>query len=166
MAASIDPFLVLGVERHFSIDGNQVRLAQVRALRESHPDVCCGSVANAVEVSARVNQAAQTLFNDAARADALLGLVDPLGRDPPPESGFLLWTIELREQIDEKRAASSLDHEWVTAIKNELSAKRQGAVDQFSNAWSSDVMAARRARVSWRYIDRMIEALRECEDLP
>lgn len=154
-----DPFLVLGIERAFDVSDADIRRRQASLLRCFHPDRIAGAPDAVRERcaadAARVNAAASTLLDAARRADALLSLTDPDGRDPPLPPDVLEESLALRMEIEEA------DDERRRECGREAEARRDGCIAAFAAAWKTDAAQARRARVEWRYWDRMVSAVHE-----
>lgn len=151
-----DPFLVLGVERAFCLDEADIRRRQAALLRCFHPDRIA-SAPDAVRErcaadAARVNAAASTLLDAARRADVLLVLTDPDGRDPPLTPEVLEQSLALRMELEEADEARRGE------LGREAARRRDASITAFAAAWKGDVVRARRARVEWRYWDRMVNA--------
>ncbi|MDA0802567.1 MAG: hypothetical protein O2819_02270 [Planctomycetota bacterium] len=149
---AVDPFEILGVARAFEVDIAHVRRRQVAMLRESHPDLhATGRDADGARAGA-VNQAVAIVSDPARRADALLRLSDGGGKDPslPPED--LERALALRMELD------GADDATRESMARQAREARDDAIAAFAAAWDLDAAAARRARVRWRYWDRLLAA--------
>lgn len=105
LAASGDPFELLGLSRAWTLTDAQVRSAQVRALARCHPDRHPEGAAReaAMRMSARINEAVAALASTELRAEAFVrtcGGHAPIPQLPPEE---LMEWMERREWIDERQ---------------------------------------------------------------
>lgn len=105
LAATDDPYALLGLERSWTVTDAQVRSAQVRALARCHPDRHPeGASRNAaMRMSARINEAVAALASAEGRAEVFVRVG---GGDAPipqlPTDELMEW-MERREWIDERR---------------------------------------------------------------
>ncbi len=165
-----DPFAEVGVARQFDVDLSVVRRRQADLMRQWHPDrapsagvVVPGGV-DAAECGARaaaVNAAVAILVDPARRADALLSLLDPDGRDPALSSDLLARTLEARVELADGGAEAR------GRIEREAALELKQCVDRFAEALrvGCAYSDARAARVAWRYWSRLLMACRG-EDSP
>jgi molecular chaperone HscB len=115
MTPGQDHFALFGLQPTFTLDTAALDSRYRAVQAEVHPDRFAGSSdaerRRAVQVSAQVNDAYQTLRSPLARARYLLGL---LGVDTATESNtampaeFLMAQMEWREQFEDARASRDI----------------------------------------------------------
>lgn len=115
MTPGQDHFSLFGLKPAFSLDSSALDTRYRAVQAEVHPDRFAGGSdaerRRAVQLSAQVNEAYQTLRSPLARARYLLGL---LGVDTATESNtampaeFLMAQMEWREQFEDARAGRDL----------------------------------------------------------
>ncbi len=172
------PFEVLGLERSWRVDPSALRKRLLRLSRVVHPDYFGHAPAQeralAERNSARLNQGFETLSDDLARADWLIGeLGGPAEgelRDMP--RAFLMEVLEWNEALDDARDAGpgAPERERLEGLRTELGAAREQALQRLGGlldplpAPAAPVLAdARRELNALRYLRRtldQIEALR------
>jgi molecular chaperone HscB len=107
----VDHFERLGLPRRFSLDAVAVERQYLARSREVHPDyhqlASAGEQRASLELSAALNEAYTTLKDPFRRAEYLLKLEGgpPASEHKQMDPQFLMETLELREQIEEIRAA-------------------------------------------------------------
>ncbi|MBX3404469.1 MAG: hypothetical protein KF699_13745 [Phycisphaeraceae bacterium] len=176
---AFDPFAILGLPRRFDLDPMQVQRAYLARAAMAHPDllpgggggdVGPGSGSSAMDPSA-LNRAKSVLDDPEQRADALLLLLGgpPREADRSLPDGFLVEIMDIRERLD--AAVASRD----TAVAAELEAwaaqRRAGHIRAAAELFgalprppSADALRAiRRELNAWRYIERMLEQVRDAD---
>ena len=124
-----DHFQRLGLPRRFSVDPVELEGAYLARSRAVHPDYylakSASELAASLELSAALNEAYNTLKDPFARAEYLLRLEGgPAAGDQkqmPP--AFLAEVLDLREQVEEARAAGPPDNPAVAALGAEFAAR-------------------------------------------
>jgi molecular chaperone HscB len=122
----MDHFERLGLPRRFSVDPAAVEREYLARSRAVHPDFHqLGTAAEqraSLELTAALNEAYLTLKEPFRRAEYLLGLLGgPSAQEEKNlDQAFLLEMMELRERIEEARAAH--DAAATAAIEAELTA--------------------------------------------
>lgn len=124
-------FQLFGIEVIFDIDLNQLSQAYQTLQKAAHPDKFAHASSQeqlfAVQKSAEINEAYQTLKQPLKRAEYILTL---RGVDLPNEqhtfgdTSFLMRQMELREMLDEVKGADDIDAA-LEAAQQELSQEYQ-----------------------------------------
>ena len=171
-----DPFRTLGLEPRFDLSLAEIASAHLRAVAGLHPDRASDPLERErlVRASAAAGAAKQRLSADSSRAEELLELLGARisGASPALSPAFLLETLELREAIEAvcgpgsalgKRAelAASVD-----GLRRDLLAGLGGALRMAQRATdpgarSEHLRTAQELLVRLRYLDRMVDRLRE-----
>jgi len=136
---SADHFALLGLPRRFRVDTGELDRTY-RALQSSiHPDrhVAASDADRrlALQASARVNEAYETLKAPAARGEYLLALegIESLSEmDTAMPSDFLMEQMERREAIDEAKDAG--DHAALEAALDAIGADARDMEDALAAA--------------------------------
>jgi molecular chaperone HscB len=136
---SADHFALLGLPPRFRVDAAELDRTY-RALQSAiHPDRhAAASDADrrlALQASARVNEAYETLKTPAARGEYLLaleGVASLAETDTAMPSDFLVEQMERREAIDEARAAG--DHEALEAALDAINDDAREMEDALATA--------------------------------
>lgn len=106
-----DYFTLLGVERRYDLDEQELTRKFLTLNRHTHPDVHSGQSVEAqslaLQVSAAVNDAYRTLKDPAGRAAYLLELLGgkSSAEDKSVPEGFLATTMMMQEEIADARMA-------------------------------------------------------------
>jgi len=163
-----DYFMLLGVERAFSLDQDKLR-ASFRALsRNIHPDRFSGQppevMAMATRLSAEMNQAYATLEDPARRANYMLELAGgPSAADVRDVPGNLLAEVMMiREEMEEA------DRDDRTRICESLLAQRADVLDQIGSLADQLATADDETKTNFRkllnsikYYDNLLNELAE-----
>ena len=161
-----DFFALFGLPQKFALDQDALA-AKIRELQSAaHPDRFAGGGAAqirvAAQMSARVNEAAQTLRNPLSRAAYLLSLRGVLAFDEtntamPPE--FLMRQLEWREAAEEARENS--DNAALESLRAEARAERQAVSEQAARLLdqNGDLEAACDAVRKWKYLEKFLAEL-------
>lgn len=173
---AFDPFAIFGLPRRFDLDPMQVQRAYLARAAMAHPDLSpggggetgLGSGSGALDPSS-LNRAKAVLDDPEQRADALLLLLGgpPREADRSLPDGFLVEIMDIRERLDEAvasrdRAAAAELEAWAgqrRAGHIRAAAELFGALPQPPTA--DALRAIRRELNAWRYIERMLEQVRD-----
>ncbi len=133
----MDLFERLGLPRRFSVDPAAVEREYVARSRESHPDYHASADAagrqTSLEDTAALNEAYVTLIDPFRRADYLARLLGGVA-DKTQDQSFLMEMMELREQIDEARAAGRFLDEFEQDLRARLATIASGFDSKFEKA--------------------------------
>ncbi|MBV7405166.1 co-chaperone HscB [Enterobacter sp. ENT03] len=166
----MDYFTLFGLPAGYHLD-TQAMTARFQDLqRQYHPDrFASGTPAEqlaAVQHSATINQAWQTLRNPLTRAEYLLSLQ---GFDLSSEqhtvrdTAFLMEQLELREELDEIEQAKDLDRldAFQTRIAAMYNARQQQMIEQLDKAsWDAAADAVRKLR----FLDKLRSTTEQLEE--
>jgi molecular chaperone HscB len=172
-------FELFGIEVGFKLDLKAVSERFLELQRKSHPDNFTSESAAeqrlAVQFSAYVNTANQTLKSPLLRAEYLLELVGhPLNRESMTinDSQFLMAQMECRESLSElsdKVKADSIDVMAATEALDIFSAQakkdREMLIDVFAPAYSDhQFTAAQQAVAKLHFVEKMLFEINRIED--
>lgn len=155
-------YKLLEVPEKFTIDHDTLAQRFKQLQRQWHPDKfgrADASVrARAADMSARLNLAYETLQQPARRAQHLLEIMAPSKPVPQLDPAFLMWVVEIREQVVQAREnpdiARKLREESEQALSSCISALRHAF-----DAGSLDRAAVETAKL--KYLYRIEKALNE-----
>jgi DnaJ-domain-containing protein 1 len=165
-----DPFSTLGLPPSFEIEPAALQRAYLARSAAVHPDHADDPAA--MDQSAAINRARQTLEDPESRADALLarlgGPSKEADRSLPP--GFLPEIMDIRQQLEE--AAGSGDAAATARLEDWAATRRAQSIadvrERFRGLGTPPDPAAlksiRTALNAWRYIERMLEQVRAGEE--
>lgn len=171
MSDSTDPFLCLNLPRRFDLSRAQIDGAYFAKVEGLHPDaqtqvhssdqLPLADPTDGEAALAVLNHARATLADPEKRAEALLVLLAPqIARsDIPLPPSFLMEIMELREAVDAAAASGDTAErvQWQQWGKHE----RQRLLDAVTHAFSTqDFRQVRSLLNEWRYVERLMEALR------
>ena len=171
-----DFFALLGLPRKFALD--EAALAEkIRELQAAaHPDRFAGAGAAqirvAAQMSARVNEAAETLRRPLSRAAYLLALRGAAAFDETNTampSDFLVRQLEWREAADEAREAG--DRAALESLRAQAEAEREALAAEAARlldqdqgqGGSGDLEAACDAVRKWKYLEKFIGGIDPAE---
>jgi molecular chaperone HscB len=169
-----DPFSVLGLPRRYDLDRVQIERAYLARAAVAHPDHANTSDDPAApdpgQAAADLNLARETLLNPESRAEALLSLLKGPGKDQDRSlpSGFLMDLMGARESID--AAIQAGDRVGVEAHLTAAAARRDRHIAEVARLFAGvasdrdSLVHIRRELNAWRYIERLIEQVREAFD--
>ena len=173
MAAS-DPFAMLGLPRAFDIDRGALQAAYLRRSAALHPDRIADPIERdeAQRRAAALNDARAVLADDEQRANLLLSLLGGPAKeqDKSLPDGFLMDILEIRQEMETAIAGGEVaERERIERLANErrqqhIDAVRElfASIDNASSAPPATTRSTiRRELNAWRYIERMIEQLRD-----
>lgn len=154
----------------FDIDLDMLSARYRELARKVHPDrVADASEAeqrHAVESSANLNEAYQTLKSPSRRARYLLTLQ---GREMPLEAtiqdpAFLMQQMRWREELEQ--LDDEADIAGVVAFKARLKATQQDLNESFSRAWCDDSQREEAERLVRRmqFLDKLSQEVRQLEE--
>ncbi|WP_318362711.1 co-chaperone HscB [Enterobacter sp.] len=166
----MDYFTLFGLPAGYHLD-IQAMTARFQDLqRQYHPDrFASGTPAEqlaAVQHSATINQAWQTLRNPLTRAEYLLSLQ---GFDLSSEqhtvrdTAFLMEQLELREELDEIEQAKDVDRleAFQTRIGTLYNARQQQMIEQLdAKSWDAAADAVRKLR----FLDKLRSTTEQLEE--
>ena len=168
------PFEVLGLEPAFALDPAALRARLLRLSRLVHPDYFGAAQRDAREraerASAHLNQAFETLSDELARADWLIGALggprEGELRDMP--QAFLLDVLEWNEALEAVRSAPAGDEPRtrLAALASQLEAARGAALERLAahltplpQRGAGALSLARRELNGLRYLRRTLEQI-------
>lgn len=172
-------FELFGVDACFSIDLKSVSEKFLELQRKSHPDkfanVSAAEQRLAVQFSAYVNTANQTLKSPLLRAEYLLELADhPLNRESMTinDGQFLMAQMESRESLSDlsdKVKANLIDTMAATdeleAFSVQASKERARLIDSFAQAYvDKQFSAAQQAIAKLHFVEKMLFEIERIED--
>lgn len=156
--ADCDYFALFGIPQSATVDAEKLREQYQKLQAAAHPDRHAAAPEAqkraAVQMSARINDAYQTLKNPLSRAAYLLSLrgADAFAEDNtamPPE--FLMRQIEWRETLE------TADAETRAGLLQTIAAERDAAQKDAAAALATnDVPAAVDAVRKWKYLEKML----------
>jgi len=159
---SISFFGALGIEPRFDIDLGELERAFHARSAEVHPDRFASAPAAervaALSKSMELNQAYKTLKRPVPRAEYLLARAGKgIAEGEKVDASFLAEVLELREELEEARAAAKLDE--VTRLERVMKARHDGLVAGLAPAFAKgDLADARKIVIELRYVARYLEA--------
>ena len=165
-----DFFALFGLPRKFAL--NEEALAEkIRELQSAaHPDRFAGGGAAqirvAAQMSARVNEAAQTLRRPLSRAAYILSLrgadaFDETNTAMPPE--FLMQQLEWREAAEEARENG--DHSALQSLRAEAEGERNAIAAEAARLLDEDgdLESACDAVRKWKYLEKFLGEIEPAE---
>lgn len=166
----MDYFTLFGLPAGYEID-TQALAARFQDLqRQYHPDkFASGTQAEqlaAVQHSATINQAWQTLRNPLSRAEYLLsrhGFDLSSEQHTVRDTAFLMEQLELREELDEIEQAKDEARleRFITRVKGMFDTRHQQMVDQLNNeTWDVAADSVRKLR----FLDKLRSSAEQLEE--
>lgn len=146
IGAPTDYFGLLGVPRHYELDGDELRRRYLELSRHAHPDFFTGgseeSQTLALTVSSSLNDAYRTLSDPIERAEYLEELLGGPSSavDKSTPDGFLDEMMVLQEELGEARLAG--DHLTLERLGEKLGrrlAEMMGRVTELFHDFESQV---------------------------
>lgn len=166
-----DPFALLGLARAFDLDARALQAAYLKQAATLHPDRIADPLerAEAQRRAATLNDARAVLADDEQRANLLLSQAGGPAKEQDrslPE-GFLMDILEIRQEME--AALTGGDAAERSRIERLATERRQQHVQAVRGMFESlgrqptaaPLAAIRRELNAWRYIERMLEQLRE-----
>ena len=160
--SSSDLFASLGIEPRFDLDLAQLEQAFHARSAEVHPDRFASAPAAervaALSRSMDLNQAYKTLKRPVSRAEYLLARAGHgIAEGDKVDLAFLGEVLELREELEEARAAGKLDD--VARLERAMKARHDGLVAALAPAFAKgDLAEAKKIVIELRYVARYLEA--------
>lgn len=160
-----DAFGVFGLPRRFRVDAGELERRFAELSRETHPDVAGDDPdrqIEAMELSAKVNEAYRVLRDEEGRANVLLELLGGPSREADRRlpDGFLPIIMMVREELAEAQLEG--DEGKVKEIEDDAKAQREARLKgigvMFEQPWSAEVGRAIRLELNaLRYYERLLE---------
>lgn len=167
LRGAADHFAVFGLSREFEVDRADLSARFAHLARASHPDLVgedATAQIEAMDLSARLNEAHRVLLDEEERANHLLELFGGPAKDQDKSlpDGFLPLIMITREELAEAQLEG--DAEKVAAIEVDARNQRTGRLREIAKllADPSDAGALKLARIelnALRYFQRLIEQL-------
>lgn len=161
-AAFDNYYKLLNVPEKFTIDHGTLGQRFKQLQRRWHPDKFAGADtsarARAADMSARLNLAYETLQHPARRAQHLLEIMAPSQPVPQLDPTFLMWVVEIREQIAQARENPDLAQKLRDESRNALSSCISALRHAF-DAGALDRAAVETAKL--QYLNRIEKALND-----
>ncbi len=172
-----DPFDVLGLPARFDLSTGEIERAFLSRMAHAHPDhsVAHEPGTDIARLATQLNQSRAILSNPEQRAQSLLTRLGGPSKEADrslPE-GFLMEMMETRSTIDSERAAARTDDGSAEALLDRWEGWGEGRrslhMERVKSLFASigsppDGAALRRIRTelnAWRYIERLLEQLRD-----
>jgi len=163
-------FALFELQPDFDVEPDALSVRYRELARKVHPDRFADAGASeqrqALEQSANLNEAYQTLKSPTRRARYLLVL---RGRDLPLETtvqdpGFLMQQMQWREELEELYDDS--DIEGVAAFKARLKVAQQDLNDAFAREWREGLLGDEAERLVRRmqFLDKLAQEVRQLEE--
>lgn len=166
-----DAFAIFGLPRSFDTDMRALQAAYLRRSAALHPDRLTDPLeqAEAQRQAAAINDARALLADDEARANLLLALAGGPAKeqDRSLPDGFLVDILEIRQEMEAALAGDDADERArIEQVARDRRGQHVHAVRGMFAALGekprAEALAAiRRELNAWRYIERMLEQLRE-----
>lgn len=168
LRSAADYFAALGLPRRYALDPAALEHAYVELARLTHPDLAGPepeAQLEAMDLSARLNEAHKTLADDEARADYLLVLLGGPRRDEDKSlpDGFLPIIMMTREELAEAQLEGDADR--LAAIEADARAQRAARLQEIARLLDTatttpDPTTLKQARTelnALRYYERLLE---------
>ncbi|MBX9737183.1 MAG: hypothetical protein K2X32_09680 [Phycisphaerales bacterium] len=171
-----DPFGALGLPARFDLSTSEIERAFLARMAHAHPDhaVAHEQGTDIARLATQLNQSRAILSNPEQRAQSLLTRLGGPSKEADrslPE-GFLMEMMETRSTIDAERAdaadgsaSEALLDRWETWCEDRRSLHLQRVKSLFASIGQPpDSGTLRRIRTelnAWRYIERLLEQLRD-----
>ncbi|HCH77054.1 co-chaperone HscB [Stutzerimonas kunmingensis] len=163
-------FALFELKPEFELDLASLADRYRELARQVHPDRFADAGESeqrqALERSANLNEAYQTLKSPSRRARYLLAIE---GHEVPLEAtvqdpAFLMRQMHLREELEELHEQADLD--GVAAFKSRLKQAQQGLNDDFARIWQDSERRADAERLVRRmqFLDKLTQEVRQLEE--
>ena len=163
-------FALFELKPGYRLDLEQLGARYRELARAVHPDRFADASAaeqrQALEQSAALNEAYQTLKSGPRRARYLLQVV---GHEVPQEvtvhdPDFLMQQMQWREELEDLQ--DSADLPGVAAFKQRLKAAQQGLDDAFATCWDQPAEREQAERLMRRmqFLDKLAQEVRQLEE--
>ncbi|WP_313025083.1 co-chaperone HscB [Pseudomonas lopnurensis] len=163
-------FALFGLRPDFELDLDGLAVRYRELARQTHPDRFADATESeqrqALERSANLNEAYQTLKSPSRRARYLLAVE---GHEVPLEATvqdpqFLMQQMHWREELEELQEQADLD--GVAAFKSRLKQAQQGLNDGFAQVWQDPARREEAERLVRRmqFLDKLSQEVRQLEE--
>ena len=163
-------FALFELQPAFDLDLDQLSARYRELARKVHPDRFADAgeteQRHAIEQSANLNEAYQTLKSPSRRARYLLQL---RGREMPLEAtvqdpAFLMQQMQWREELEELHEEADLA--GVALFKSRLKAAQQQLNESFAAIWQDDSQREEAERLVRRmqFLDKLVQEVRQLEE--
>ena len=163
-------FALFELQPAFDLDLEQLSARYRELARKVHPDRFADAgesdQRHAIEQSANLNEAYQTLKSPSRRARYLLQL---RGREMPLEATvqdpeFLMQQMQWREELEELHDEADLA--GVARFKSRLKAAQQQLNESFAAIWQEDSQREEAERLVRRmqFLDKLVQEVRQLEE--
>jgi molecular chaperone HscB len=163
-------FALFDLQPGFSLDLDKLATRYRELAREVHPDRFADASEReqrlAVERSAALNEAYQTLRSAPRRARYLLAIS---GHEVPQEvtvhdPDFLMQQMQLREELEDLHDSADLD--GVGVFKKHLKGAQQALNDDFAGCWDDPSQREQAERLMRRmqFLDKLAQEVRQLEE--
>lgn len=166
-------FQLFGLPAAYDLDGETLAQRYRELQRAVHPDRFVNAQDAerrlSVQLAARINEGFRTLKDPLARARYLLEIagIELDDRDMQLDGAFLMEQMELRERMDEARAAADAGQR-LTALSRDIDARQQALLGELAALFrDSDRDALLQARTLTRklqFFRRLVEELADVEE--
>ncbi|MFP1497684.1 co-chaperone HscB [Escherichia coli] len=165
----MDYFTLFGLPARYQLDTQALSLRFQDLQRQYHPDkFASGSQAEqlaAVQRSATINQAWQTLRHPLMRAEYLLSftaLISPASSILCANTAFLMEQLELREELDEiEQAKDEAPLKLYQTCEKDVDTRHQLMVEQLDNeTWDAAADTVRKLR----FLDKLRSSAEQLEE--
>lgn len=163
-------FALFELQPAFDIDQDMLSARYRELARKVHPDRFADAgeteQRHAIERSANLNEAYQTLKTPSRRARYLLTLQ---GREMPLEAtvqdpAFLMQQMQWREELEELQ--DDADITGIASFKTRLKSAQQALSDSFARIWQDDSQREEAERLVRRmqFLDKLSQEVRQLEE--
>ncbi len=165
-----DYFELFDLKKQYSVDLAELKRIHQTLLQATHPDRHLNQGAEqermALQVSAHVNSAYETLASPLLRAQYLLnqsGLPTDFTSVTINDAQFLMEQMQWRESLGE--IAEQQDEPALETLTKEVKQYRQNLLDDILNHFNQNELSAAQTCVSKLYfVDKMLRSIDEVED--
>ncbi|MEJ2115312.1 MAG: Fe-S protein assembly co-chaperone HscB [Gammaproteobacteria bacterium] len=167
-------FELFGFTESFEIDQDQLAEKYRTFQSVLHPDRFVNGTDQerriAVQTTAFINKAYETLKSDLKRSHYLLKLSDiefNADAETSSDGEFLMQTMELHEQVEEVSNASSPQAalDGLHTLSNQLKQDQQNLISQFSDQYrNNDLNAAKETALKLQFYERLSNQVRKKQE--
>ncbi len=170
-ASILDHFAVLGVNRSYALDIDELETRYLERSKKVHPDRFVNAEASqrvaALSSSMQLNESYKLLRSAAKRAEHLLALHGAsIDGNEKLDPTFLMAILEAREELSEALAQG--DRDEVARLEDSMLERKDVALDQVATLFAEieagqsaneRLMAIKRELIILRYVERYLEAI-------
>lgn len=163
----MDYFTLFGLPASYTLSLEQLAVRYQDLQRQYHPDKFASAPAAeqlaAVQHSATINQAWQTLRHPLTRAEYLLSLHGASEQHTVRDTAFLMEQLELREELDDIGQAKDEARleTFIKGVKALFDTRHQLMVEQLQNeTWDAAADTVRKLR----FLDKLRSSAEELEE--